>query len=121
MRRHGRAFRTMTKTGLIAKRCFDVLVPAAMLAFYAVPLFVVALCIKAEDGGPIFFRQVRIGQGGRPFRVWKFRTMTVMQIDPQGPDRMSRDDQRTTRVGRFLHNLGLDELCPSSSTWWPGR
>jgi len=110
MRRHGRAFRTMTESRRIAKRCFDVLVAALMLIVCAVPLFVVALCIKAGDGGPVFFRQVRVGRGGRPFRVWKFRTMSVMQVDPKGPDRLSRDDERITRVGRFVRGLGLDEL-----------
>ena len=100
----------MTPTRLAAKRCLDLLVAVPMLVVCAVPLGVAALCIKAEDGGPVFFRQVRVGRGGQPFRVWKFRTMTVMQIDPQGPDRMSHDDRRITRVGRFLRNLGLDEL-----------
>ncbi len=110
MRRHDRAFRTMTKTGLIAKRCFDVLVAVPMLVVCAMPLAVAALCIKAEDGGAVFFRQVRVGRGGKPFRVWKFRTMSVMQVDPKVPDRMSRDDERITRVGRFVRGLGIDEL-----------
>ena len=92
------------------KRGIDLFVALSMLIVLAVPLGVIALAIKLNDTGPIFFRQVRIGRGGRPFRVWKFRTMSVMQIDPKGPDRMSRDDQRITRVGRFLRNLGLDEL-----------
>jgi lipopolysaccharide/colanic/teichoic acid biosynthesis glycosyltransferase len=51
-----------------------------------------------------------VGQGGAPFRVWKFRTMNVMQVDPKVPDRLSCDDERITRVGRFVRGLGLDEL-----------
>lgn len=100
----------MTRTRRITKRCLDLLVAVSMLLVCAVPLFVVALCIKAGDGGPIFFRQVRVGRGGTPFRVWKFRTMSVMQVDPKEPDRMSRDDERITRVGRFVRGLGFDEL-----------
>lgn len=100
----------MTKTGLIAKRCVDLLLAAPMLIVCAVPFLVVAVIIKADDGGPVFFRQVRVGRGGKPFRVWKFRTMSVMQIDPKVPDRLTRDDRRITRVGRFLRGLGIDEL-----------
>ncbi|MDD5646602.1 MAG: sugar transferase [Candidatus Bipolaricaulis sp.] len=92
------------------KRAMDLGTSALGLIVLALPFAAIALAVKLDDGGPIFFRQVRVGRGGRPFRVWKFRTMSVMQIDPKGPDRMARDDQRITRVGRFLRNLGLDEL-----------
>ncbi|MGD9676501.1 MAG: sugar transferase [Candidatus Bipolaricaulia bacterium] len=100
----------MTRTRRTIKRCLDLLVAVPMLVLCAIPLALAALCIKAEDGGPVFFRQVRVGRGGHPFRVWKFRTMTVMQIDPTEPDRLSRDDARITRVGRFFRSLGIDEL-----------
>jgi lipopolysaccharide/colanic/teichoic acid biosynthesis glycosyltransferase len=100
----------MTRTRRITKRCLDLSIAVPMLVVCAMPLAVAALCIKAEDGGAIFFRQVRVGQGGTPFRVWKFRTMSVMQIDPKVPDRLSRDDERITRVGGFLRGLGIDEL-----------
>jgi lipopolysaccharide/colanic/teichoic acid biosynthesis glycosyltransferase len=100
----------MTRTRRITKRCLDLSIAVPMLVVCAMPLAVAALCIKAEDGGAIFFRQVRVGRGGTPFRVWKFRTMSVMQIDPKVPDRLSRDDERITRVGGFLRGLGIDEL-----------
>lgn len=100
----------MTKTSRITKRCLDLLVAAPMLVVCAVPLLAAAATIKLDDGGSVFFRQVRVGRSEKPFRVWKFRTMSVMQIDPEGPDRMSRDDERITRVGRFLRGLGIDEL-----------
>jgi lipopolysaccharide/colanic/teichoic acid biosynthesis glycosyltransferase len=100
----------MTRTRRITKRCLDLSIAVPMLVVCAMPLAVAALCIKAEDGGAIFFRQVRVGRGGTPFRVWKFRTMSVMQVDPKVPDRLSRDDERITRVGRFVRGLGLDEL-----------
>jgi lipopolysaccharide/colanic/teichoic acid biosynthesis glycosyltransferase len=80
------------------------------LALLALPFAAIALAIKLDDRGPVFFRQIRIGRGGKPFRVWKFRTMSVMEVSPEGPDLLSRSDPRITRVGRLLRNLGLDEL-----------
>ncbi|MDD5265199.1 MAG: sugar transferase [Candidatus Bipolaricaulis sp.] len=100
----------MTKTSRITKRCLDLLVAAPMLVVCVVPFLAAAVAIKLDDGGSVFFRQVRVGRSGNPFRVWKFRTMSVMQVDPKVPDRMSRDDERITRVGRFLRGLGIDEL-----------
>jgi lipopolysaccharide/colanic/teichoic acid biosynthesis glycosyltransferase len=103
----------MTKIGSTIKRGTDLATSAlalALLALLALPLATIALAIKLDDRGPVFFRQVRIGRGGRPFRVWKFRTMSVMDVSPKGPDLLSRDDSRITRVGRRLRNLGLDEL-----------
>lgn len=81
-----------------------------MLVVASIPLALAALAIKLEDRGPVFFRQERVGRHGRPFRVWKFRTMSVMLVAPQGPDRLHRDDPRITRVGRFLRKTGVDEL-----------
>ena len=69
----------------------------------------IALLIRLDDGGPVFFRQERVGRGGTPFRIWKFRTMR-MDAEPNGPVWASHGDTRVTRVGRFLRRTRLDEL-----------
>jgi lipopolysaccharide/colanic/teichoic acid biosynthesis glycosyltransferase len=92
------------------KRIVDVLASGIALLVLAFPFAAVALAVKLDDRGPVFFRQIRVGCGGKPFRVWKFRTMSVMEVSPEGPDLLSRGDPRITRVGRLLRNLGLDEL-----------
>jgi lipopolysaccharide/colanic/teichoic acid biosynthesis glycosyltransferase len=78
-----------------------------VLVSLLVPL--VALAIKIESPGPVFYRQDRIGQGGRVFRLYKFRTM-VPHAEPHGPQWAQEDDARVTRVGRVLRRLHLDEL-----------
>ncbi len=80
------------------------------LSILALPFVLVALVIKLDDAGPIFFRQERIGKNGKPFRIWKFRTM-IQDAQSKGLGHtVAKDDDRITRVGRFLRNLGLDEL-----------
>ena len=93
-----------------AKRALDLLLSGLMLIVAAIPLAVAAVAIVWEDRGPVFFRQERVGWRGRRFRVWKFRTMSVMLVAPSGPDRLHRDDPRITKVGRVLRKIGLDEL-----------
>ncbi|MBX5466132.1 MAG: sugar transferase [Firmicutes bacterium] len=94
---------------------------AVPLAILALPLgVVVALAIVLDSPGPVFFRQWRIGQGGRPFRMWKFRTMRVGAerewVPPADTAALatyrfqSEDDPRITRVGRLLRRTSLDEL-----------
>jgi exopolysaccharide biosynthesis polyprenyl glycosylphosphotransferase len=79
----------------------------SLLVCSLVPLL--ALLIRLDDGGPVFFRQERIGRGGRPFQIWKFRTMR-MDAEPDGPVWASHGDARVTQVGRFLRRTRLDEL-----------
>jgi len=93
-----------------AKRAIDLSISAVMLAVLLPLLLVFAFVIKLEDGGPVFFRQERIGRRGRPFRVWKFRTMVVGAASAGLGHTVSSDDARITRVGRVLRNWGLDEL-----------
>jgi lipopolysaccharide/colanic/teichoic acid biosynthesis glycosyltransferase len=92
----------------VFKRPFDLVVAAVALTMTA-PLWAgIAVAILLEDGGPIMFRQLRIGRGGAPFRMLKFRSMIV---DPQNVERQARsDDPRVTSVGRFLRRTGIDEL-----------
>ena len=91
------------------KRATDLLagVLGGLLVCLLVPL--VALLVRLDDGGPVFFRQERIGRGGRPFMIWKFRTMR-MDAEAGGPVWAARDDERVTRIGRVLRSARLDEL-----------
>ena len=100
----------MAKIGSTTKRALDLVTSALAFILLSLPFTAIALAIKLDGRGPVFFRQIRIGRGGKPFRVWKFRTMSVMEVSPEGPDLLSRGDPRITRVGRLLRNLGLDEL-----------
>lgn len=90
------------------KRLLDVVGAGLGLVLLA-PLFgVIAVLIRLDSSGPVFFRQERAGKGGASFRIFKFRTMRVAP----GPVRGSQpdDDSRITRVGRWLRRLSLDEL-----------
>lgn len=102
------------------KRFFDIAATAPAL-LCASPLFLlVALAIKIEDRGPVFFRQTRIGDKGHPFRMWKFRSMVVdaeqrlaaikAQSERDGTCFKMKRDPRVTRVGALLRRLSLDEL-----------
>ena len=91
------------------KRATDLLagVLGGLLVCLLVPLVALLTCL--DDGGPVFFRQERVGRGGRPFMIWKFRTMR-MDAEADGPVWAARDDDRVTRLGRVLRSTRLDEL-----------
>ena len=91
------------------KRTFDVVLTLPGLVVLAIPLAFVALLIKLGDGGPVFFRQERVGKGGRSFQLWKFRTMRE-RAEHEGPRLTVGRDPRITRVGAFLRRFKLDEL-----------
>jgi lipopolysaccharide/colanic/teichoic acid biosynthesis glycosyltransferase len=91
------------------KRLFDIVASAGGLIVLSPIFLIIALMIKISDGGPIFYRQSRIGQYFRPFLLLKFRTM-VVDADQQGPAITALGDQRITRMGRFLRTSKLDEL-----------
>lgn len=93
-----------------AKRRLDVVAALAAILVLAPLLLLVSLAIVAEDGGPILFRQRRTGLNGRVFSICKFRSMSVAD-DSGGEVRQAvRDDHRTTRVGRLIRKLSIDEL-----------
>ncbi|MGQ9490754.1 MAG: sugar transferase [Anaerolineae bacterium] len=104
----------------VAKRLLDLAVSLLALAVAAIPMALIALAIRLDSCGPVFFRQVRIGQDGKPFRIIKFRTMVdgaeallpqLVDLDAlEQPAFKLRNDPRVTRVGRFLRRWSLDEL-----------
>jgi len=92
-----------------SKHLFDFVSSIAGLALFS-PLFVViALWIRIDSPGPIFFRQVRVGRYGRPFKIFKFRTMYA-DAEARGRKITVEDDPRITRTGRFLRKCKFDEL-----------
>lgn len=95
---------------LALKRCFDVVVSAMMLLVLAPVFLVLAIAIKLDSPGPVFYRQVRVTQYGREFRIFKFRSM-VSDADKRGSLVTVSGDSRITRVGHFIRNCRLDELC----------
>lgn len=98
---------------VIVRRSVDLLVAALVLAIVAPACLLIAAAILLEDGGAVLFTQTRVGRGGRPFRILKFRTMApdVTRHTTSGsPLRQRRDHPRCTCVGRCLRRSHLDEL-----------
>ena len=94
----------------MCKRGVDLLLAAAGLLLLSPLFLVVALCIRLDSPGPVFFRQERVGRGGRLFRIHKFRTM-VADAPARGPGLTIGADPRVTRVGRWLRRTKIDELA----------
>lgn len=95
---------------LTVKRAMDVLIGAAGLVLLSPFLLFVALLIKLESRGPVFYSQVRVGLDGMPFPMLKFRSMRTGAEEESGPVWAMRDDPRRTRLGRFLRRFNIDEL-----------
>ena len=95
--------------GLFFKRVFDVFISGLMLLILS-PLFIIlAIAIKIDSKGPVFYRQKRITQYGKEFRIFKFRTM-VANADKIGAHVTINNDARITRVGKFIRKCRLDEV-----------
>jgi exopolysaccharide biosynthesis polyprenyl glycosylphosphotransferase len=92
-----------------AKRVLDLTVAATLLVLLAPLMAVIALLIRLDSRGPIFFRQNRTGLRGRPFAIMKFRSMAVLE-NGETIVQATKDDERTTHVGRILRKTSLDEL-----------
>jgi len=98
------------KIQLALKRLIDILLSLLGLVLLAIPFAIIALAIKLESEGPVFFRQDRVGLNGKVFKTWKFRTMIVGAVKRGLGYNVAQDDPRVTRTGRFLRSWGLDEL-----------
>ena len=94
----------------VIKRSIDIVFSAAALALLAAPFGIIAALIKATSPGPVFYRQERMGLDGKPFTVFKFRSMYVDAERETGPVWTRENDPRRTPVGRLLRRISLDEL-----------
>jgi len=92
------------------KRTFDCALAGAGLLASAPLRMLIAMAIKLEDGGPVFFRQTRVGLGGRTFDALKFRSMVADAEARTGPVQAAENDPRVTRVGRIMRATAMDEL-----------
>ncbi len=101
--------RTITPTQAIIKQLFDYL-GSIILIILLIPLSaILIIAIKLTDGGPVFYRQERIGRNGKPFKIFKFRSM-FLDAEKEGPKLSGRNDPRITPVGRFMRKHRLDEI-----------
>src|SRR3954454_16624943 len=94
---------------LFAKRLLDVLVATVGLIAALPVMLLVALAVRLDSPGPVFFRQERVGRGGRPVTLWKFRSMRT-DAEAGGARWAVEGDPRISRVGRFIRKTRLDEL-----------
>ncbi|MFC2095270.1 sugar transferase [Candidatus Bipolaricaulota bacterium] len=94
---------------LIAKRTLDLLGSLILLCLLLPFLAVIAALIPCDTRGSVFFRQQRLGIGGQPFELWKFRTLLEGSGAPTH-DRLRANDPRVTSIGKFLRSWGIDEL-----------
>lgn len=97
------------RIGLFVKRIFDIIVAFFLLLILAPLLAIISIVIKMDSKGPVMFRQVRVTQYGRQFRIYKFRTM-VINADKIGSQVTTKNDTRVTKVGKVLRKLRLDEI-----------
>ena len=95
------------KIGFFFKWCFDRIAALAGLVVLFLPLLVIAILIKIDSKGPVFFMQKRIGKGGKPFRICKFRTMIHQS---EGDSITTATDPRVTRIGHWLRHSKVDCL-----------
>lgn len=97
------------KLYLITKRAFDIVFSFLSLLVLAIPMLIIALIIVIDSPGAPIFKQERLGKGGKPFTIIKFRTM-YENAEANGPQWAVTNDVRCTKFGRFLRHTHLDEL-----------
>ena len=96
------------------KRLFDIIICLAAFPVFCLILLVVSISIKAEDGGPVFYKAERIGKDGKKILMYKFRSMKVNAPDIRNEDGSTynaKDDVRVTKIGKFLRETSLDETA----------
>ena len=97
------------KSGYFGKRLFDLALSALFLTALSPVFLITAVCIKLEDGGPVFYRQERCTKNGRVFQILKFRSM-VVNAEEHGAMPCTENDARVTKVGKFIRATRIDEL-----------
>ena len=94
---------------LFIKRVFDVFASALGLLICLLPMAIVAICIRAESEGPAIYKQERLGLGGKPYTMYKFRSMRI-DAEKNGPKWATVNDDRCTKVGKFIRLCHIDEI-----------
>ncbi len=97
------------KAGLLLKRIFDIVVSSLLILLLSPAFLIIAIIIKLDSPGPVFYRQTRVTQYGNEFRIFKFRTM-IQNADQVGSLVTVNNDSRVTKSGSFLRKYRLDEL-----------
>lgn len=97
------------KASLIIKRMFDIVASSIGLILLSPILMLIAICIKLDSKGPVFFKQVRVGKNKKLFKIYKFRTM-ITDAEKLGKQITIGNDSRITKVGKFIRKCKLDEL-----------
>jgi Sugar transferases involved in lipopolysaccharide synthesis len=100
----------MNRINKIIKRIFDLICSTLGLIVLSLVLIGIAIKIKAGSDGPVFFKQIRVGEKGREFEILKFRTM-VVDAEKLGKQITVGNDNRITKIGAFLRKYKLDELA----------
>lgn len=93
----------------IFKRIFDFICALVGIVICAIPMFIIAIIIKVDSPGPVFFSQSRLGKNGKSFKIIKFRSMRL-DAEKHGAQWAKRDDDRATKVGKFLRASRIDEI-----------
>ncbi|MFU0639745.1 undecaprenyl-phosphate glucose phosphotransferase [Klebsiella pneumoniae] len=101
---------------MIFKRLEDIIVSTVILLLISPVLLIISVAVKFSSPGPVLFRQLRYGMDGKPIRVWKFRSMRVMEND-ENVVQATKNDIRVTKVGKFLRSTSLDELPQFFNVW----
>ena len=92
------------------KRTVDIIGSICLIILFSIPMLVVAILVKATSEGPLIFKQERIGLGGKPFLMYKFRSMAVQKATEEQKAWTTPNDPRVTPVGKFIRKTSLDEL-----------
>ena len=94
---------------LFFKRLIDFVASLVLLVLLLIPFLIIAIFIKLDSRGSVFYRQTRVGQNCKEFKIFKFRTM-VSNADQVGGYSTLKNDSRITKIGQFLRRTSLDEL-----------
>ena len=97
------------KVSLLFKRIFDIIVALIILIILSPIMIILAICIKIDSNGPVFYKQERVTTNGKIFKIFKFRTM-IPEADKKGSLITLQNDSRITRVGKIIRKLRLDEI-----------
>ena len=89
---------------LFVKRCFDLTVSLCTGIVLCIPMLLISLLLKLDSPGPVLFKQERLGKDGKPFMMYKFRSMSV-DAEKNGPQWADKDDERCTRFGKILRDF----------------